>query len=142
MTRARLTRLPDWPERLADYIARHRAARFDWGACDCALFAAGDVQVVTGCDVLPARWSSRADAVRLLRAAGGLVAAVDAVLPRLASPALAQRADIVLVQASAQRPARRWLAVCDGARAWAPAREGLQPAPLAAAVCAWGVGHG
>lgn len=136
-----MTRLADWPERLARYIAAHRAAAFDWGTCDCALFAAGDVQAITGADVLPARWSNRVDAARLLRAAGGLVAAVDAVLPRLAAPSLAWRGDIVLVQ-SAQRPARRWLAVCDGARAWAPSRAGLVAAPVAAAVMAWGVGHG
>lgn len=137
-----LRRLPDWPERLADYLARSRTAVFAWGSTDCACFAAGDVLAITGCDVLPGRWADRAEAVRILREQGGLVAAVDAALPRLPSPAYAQRGDVVLVQASVPR-GRRWLAVCDGARAWAPGPAGLVAVPMTHAVHAWGVGrHG
>ena len=137
-----LRRMPDWPERLAEYLEQHRGALFGWdGGRDCAHFAAGAVRAVTAQDVLPCGWSSREEAVRLLRAAGGLVAAIDAVLPRLPSPALAQRADIALMQ-SPERPARRWLAVCDAGRAWAPSRAGLLAAPMSMAVHAWGVGHG
>lgn len=138
-----LTRLPEWPERLAEYLEQHRGALFGWdGERDCAHFAAGAVRAVTSQDVLPCGWSSREEAVRLLRNAGGLVAAVDAVLPRLQSPTFAQRADIVLMQEPAGNPARRWLAVCDGSRAWAPSRSGLLAASMTAAVHAWGVGHG
>lgn len=139
-----LTRLPDWPERLAAYLAEHRPHRFAWGAHDCVSFAAGAVVAITGGQVLPARWANCAEAARQLRQAGGLAAAVDQVLPRLAAPALAQRGDIVLAQqpVASGRARRQWLAVADGARWWAPSREGLFCGPMAAALIAWRVGHG
>lgn len=133
-----MTRLPDWPERLADYVARHRGLVFGWGPRDCAHFAAGAVAAITAQDVLPCAWSSRDEAVRILRASGGLVAAVDAVLPRLAGPLLAQRGDVVMLRAP---QSRRWLAVCDGAVAWAPGADCLVAVPMAQAVHAWGVGR-
>lgn len=132
------TRLPDWPERLAAYLARHRAAVFAWGAHDCARFAAGAVGALTGHPVPLPAWADKSAAVAALRACGGLVAGVDAVLARLPAPALAWRGDVVLAQAGR----RRWLAVCDGVHAWAPGPQGLVAVPLAQAVQAWAVGHG
>lgn len=135
------TRLPDWPERLADYLASMRGVVFEWGANDCAVFAAGAVLAITGHYVLPATWCDRDEAMNLLRDLRGLVPAVDAALPRLATPALAQRGDVVLVEATDRGPRRRWLAVCDGAQAWAPGSNGLVAVPMAWAVHAWGVGR-
>ena len=139
-----MTRLPDWPERLAAYLAQQRPHRFAWGVHDCAIFAAGAVSTITGRQGLPAQWSSLAEAVRQLRAAGGLPAAVDQVLPRLAVPSLAQRGDVVLVQqpVAAGRARRQFLAVADGPRCWVPSVTGLHSLPIALAVTAWGVGHG
>lgn len=137
-----LRRLHDWPERLAAYLARQLNTRFEWGTHDCVLFAAGAVQAITGAQVLPVQWASRAAAAQALRSRGGLVAAVDGVLPRIASPAHAWRGDVVLVTAPMGGAARRWLAVCDSGRWWAPAPAGLSCGPMAQAVQAWGVAHG
>ncbi len=48
-----LQRLPDWRVRLTDYLNRVARLRFRPGRHDCALFAAGAVQAMTGID--PAR---------------------------------------------------------------------------------------
>lgn len=138
-----LQRLPDWPERLAAYLHQHRHVAFNWGSTDCARFAAGAVLATTGRDVLQQfSWADKTTAVRQLRQAGGLRAAVGKVLPPLASPAWAQRGDVLLVQASAPagRLLRRWLAVADGNRWLAPDAAGLCAGPISMAVMAWGVG--
>lgn len=144
MSAATITRLPDWPERLAAYLLANAGRRFAWGAHDCVRFAAGAVQTITGRDLLPADWADRTGAARLLRALGGLPAAVGSVLPELPGPALAQRGDVLLVAApvAGGRALRRWLAVADGARWWVPGPAGLTCGPAALAVRAWGVGHG
>lgn len=138
-----LHRLPDWPERMAAYLARHAATPFAWGQHDCVRFAAGLVHAITGVDLLPADWHTRTEAAQVLRRFGGLVPAVDGVLPRLPAPAAAWRGDVLLVQASAPAGGRRrWLAVADGARWWAPSPQGMTHGPLAQAELAWGVAHG
>lgn len=137
-----LRRLPAWPERLAEHLRRNADAPFGWGVNDCCRFAAGAVAAITGCEVLPLTWANRAEAVQALRQLGGLVQAVDSVLPRLPSPAHAWRGDVVLVQTSERHGCRRrWLAVADGDRWWAPSPEGLVHGPLSQAVLAWEVGH-
>lgn len=140
-----LRRLADWPERLHAYLQRHAATPFAWGMHDCARFAAGAVQAITAHDVLPADWRTRADAVTVLRALGGLVPAVDAALPRLARVGLAWRGDVVLVQTPALQGApgarRRFLAVVDGGRWWSPGPDGLVLGPMSHAVQAWEVRH-
>jgi hypothetical protein len=144
MTAAALQRLPDWPERLADYLAAMRPHRFAWGTHDCVRFAAGAIAATTGAQVLRWQWASMADAARVLRQLGPLPVAVGAVLPALAAPALAQRGDVVLVQAPvhAGRAVRQWLAVADGPHWWVPSVTGLASGPMALATRAWGVGHG
>ena len=127
-------RLPDWPERLAAHIARHRATPFAWGAHDCVGFAFGAVQAITGAAQPLLSWPDKAGAVALLRGFGGLVPGLDALLPRVPL-AHVQRGDLLLLK----HGARRWLAVCDGAHAWAPAAHGLLPADPAGATHAWGV---
>ena len=139
-----LRRLPDWPERLAAYLAAMRPHRFAWGTHDCVQFAGGAVQAVTGQQVLALQWASMAEAVRLLRSIGTLAQAVGQVLPELAGPALAQRGDVVLVQAAVHngRAVRQWLAVADGTLWWVPSATGLACGSMALAQRAWGVGHG
>lgn len=134
-----LTRLPDWPERLALTIERARGVPFTWGEADCVSFAAAAVHAVTGADVLgPVRggWSSAGGAYRLLRRRGGLLAAVCSVVgsPR-PDVKLARRGDVLLI--GAQHP---WLAVCDGTRWWAPARTGLVSGATAKANWFWPIG--
>lgn len=138
-----LRRLPDWPEHLAAYLAEQRPHRFEWGTHDCATFAAGAVAAITGGPEFRAPWFDAADAVRMLRTFRGLAHAVDLALPRLQSPALAQRGDVVLAQhpVADGRARRQFLAVADGPRCWVPSVTGLQSVPMALAVQAWGVGH-
>lgn len=136
-----LRRLPDWPERLAGHIAQHRATPFAWGGHDCVRFAAGAVQATTGHWPLALQWPNAAAAARLLRQLGGLAAAVDGVLPRLATPALAQRGDILLVQGAEHGRTRQWLAVADAGGWWCPAATGLVRGRPEFAAIAWGVGH-
>lgn len=138
-----MRRLPGWPERLAEHFRQHRDTPFGWGGNDCCHFAARAVAAITGLELLPTTWACRAEAVRELRQRGGLVRAVDGVLPRLHSPAAAWRGDVVLVQASAHDGLRRqWLAVADGTRWWAPSPAGLTHGPMSQASIAWGVAHG
>ena len=46
-----LTRTPDWPEKLADYIHKNLRTPFKWGSFDCCLFACGAVLAITGTDL-------------------------------------------------------------------------------------------
>jgi hypothetical protein len=144
MTRPTLRRLPDWPERWAAYLVAMRPHRFAWGSHDCARFAAGAVQAITGQPATTLQWSGPADAARLLRRLGTLADAVGQVLPELATPSLAQRGDVVLVRAPVHggRAVRQWLAVADGPHWWVPSATGLASGPMALAHRAWGVGHG
>ncbi|MDO5704031.1 MAG: hypothetical protein Q4G49_03030 [Paracoccus sp. (in: a-proteobacteria)] len=51
-------RLYDWEARLSDYICRVAKTPFEYGVHDCALFAAGGVEAVTGSN--PAvKWAGR-----------------------------------------------------------------------------------
>lgn len=139
-----LRRLPDWPERLADYLAAMRPHRFAWGTHDCVRFAAGAVHAITGQEPTALQWQGAGDAARLLRRLGTLADAVGQVLPELATPALAQRGDVVLVRAGVHggRAMRQWLAVADGPHWWVPSATGLASGPMQMAHRAWGVGHG
>lgn len=138
-----LRRLPDWPERLHAYLQRHAATPFAWGEHDCARFAAGAVQAITGCDVLPATWRDKAQAAAALRKLGGLLPAMDAALPRLPRVGMAWRGDVLLVQQPMpQGGNRRWLAVADGGRWWGPGPKGMVLGPMSQAVQAWEVRHG
>ena len=79
-------RLYDWEARLAQYVARVAREGFLLGRHDCALFAAGGVEAVTGTDPA-ASWRGAYDTlaggVRLIRAAGfdDHIAAAEALHP-------------------------------------------------------------
>lgn len=45
-----MTRLPDWRRRLAVYLNQSAAEPFEPGKADCALFAAGCIEAMTGTD--------------------------------------------------------------------------------------------
>lgn len=134
-----LQRLPDWPRRFVDFLEARAGAVFSWGANDCVLFSADCVVAVTGIDPLThlrGRWADGHGAARALRQAGGLHAAVTSVLGApLPTPALAQRADVLLIETEYQ-----FLAVCDGDRWACPSGGGLLRGPMAEATHAWRVG--
>jgi hypothetical protein len=127
-----MQRLPEWRARFA---AARRAASvrpFAFGTHDCALWARDVVLAITGTDLraeFPGAYSTAAEGIRLLRAAGyadhfALVAArFDPMpMPRL------RLGDLVVVEINAERALAAWA----GGRlvlAVAPDR-GLSPVPV------------
>ncbi len=97
---ARPDRLPGWEGALARVIAQASSRSFVYGEWDCALFVARAVLAVTGRDLRP-DWSyeTRADGVRLMRAAGyrDHVAYFRAHCGCLESPRLALPGDIAVM---------------------------------------------
>jgi hypothetical protein len=131
-------RFEDWPRRLDELIARNLTRPCVYGTHDCCLWAAADVEALTGRDPgaeYRGTYASPLAAARLLKSLGGLDALADRWLPRLPSPRLAQRGDVVAIQ-SESGPA---LAVNIGARIAAVSAEGLTFLPAAAALNAWRV---
>jgi hypothetical protein len=147
-----MTRLPDWPERLAETLQRRAQRPFTWRrGGHCAALAAEAVHALTGrWPALPVVDTEHAAAMAVRALGGSLAAAVDRQLPRLATPWLAWRGDVLLLQApeGVQTPAQgaRWgglaLGVADGERAHVVAAKGLAAVPAAWAVAGWAVGHG
>lgn len=94
-------RRADWRSRLAQYLAAVAHRPFRPGQHDCALFAAGAVEAMTGADLASAwRGSYRRleDGLAALQAAGfeGLPALAAACFPEVA-PALAQAGDLAVL---------------------------------------------
>lgn len=91
-------RKSDWEPALAGYIAQHRNAALEWGVLDCAKFAAGAVQAMTGVNPMREfKYRSEAGAWRSLKKNGfaSLADAMDAKFPRIPK-ALAGRGDVVM----------------------------------------------
>lgn len=102
---------------------------------DCVSFAAACVLAQTGTDLLagmPA-WRSRKQAMALAGAEGGLEAALDARLPRVA-PALAQRGDIAGIDDPLFGVR---LMVIEGATLVGPGTRGLERLPRSVMTRAW-----
>lgn len=132
-------RLADWPERLADYIEARRGVPFAWGVNDCAHFAAGALQALTGADPLGAwrgRWADEAQAQQVLQALGGIAWAARQLLGRpLRHPALAPRGAVVC----ARMAGVPILGVLLGPVWCAPGAHGLEFRPAHEVRLAWGV---
>lgn len=137
-----LQRLPDWRLRLDAFVTERLARPFEWGAHDCALFAADAVLAITGHDLAVGLRGLRArQALRHLQAVGGVAGLVPPCLAPLAGPQLAFEGDLAMIE-QAGSGLRRWaLGVVAHGGVIGPARAGLAIAPRAAAVQAWGVGH-
>lgn len=123
-------------EALVALIEGRSATPFAWGPNDCVTFAAHAVRAQTGVNPLKGlgrhRWRSAKGAARALAAHGGLEAAVDGVLPRIA-PAMAHRGDVGLVEIDG----RASLVVFEGATVVGPGLEGLERLPRSAVRAAW-----
>jgi hypothetical protein len=131
-----MKRREDWAEALADYLDARRDVPFAWGENDCASFAAGAVQAMTGEALQIPQVESAAAYLHFLRDHGPLDAIVDDTLgERLPSPAFAQRGDVVLLFLDE----RATLGVCIGVEAAAPGPDGMLTVPMAAASAAWRV---
>ncbi|NRB19956.1 MAG: hypothetical protein HRU33_21015 [Rhodobacteraceae bacterium] len=120
-------RLPDWRPRLSAYLAENGARAFRPGFHDCALFAAGAVEAMTGTDAA-AQWRgtyrSLEDGQSLLQRAGysDHVALVAAYLSEV-HPSQAAVGDLAALPGSDGRPA---LGVVQGASVYV-----LQPSGMA-----------
>lgn len=120
-----IERLPDWEQRLHDYVAALEGSTFSWGTLDCALFAAGAVLAQTGVDLAAdfrGRYRTARGSVRALRrfGAGTLEATIAARLPAI-EPAFAQRGDVVMVGGIAGvcvGPRALFVGEVDGAPGW------------------------
>lgn len=117
-------RVANWHVHLSALFNERRHTPFAWGGNDCCLFAADCAWAITGTD--PAAtlrgYSSELEAARVLRDNGGLAGIMDARYPRLASPRLAQRGDVVIATGD---DGREVLAVVAGEFAWCPGPHGL-----------------
>jgi len=93
-------RAGDWEAALGAFLAACEGRPYAWGEHDCALFAAGAVQAMTGADPAAAfrgRYRSKRGAAKALRelGAGTLEATIDGLFETI-TPAFAQRGDLVL----------------------------------------------
>lgn len=98
-------RRTDWRARLAQYVAAMAGQGFSYGALDCALFAAGAVEAMTGADLAAGyrgRYRTLTGGLRHLRAAGyaDQVALAAACFPEV-PPAYAAAGDLVALPGDA-----------------------------------------
>jgi hypothetical protein len=133
-----MTRFPEWPELLAEFVDRHRHQPFEWASNDCVLFASGWVQEATGEDPLGelrGAWTDMASAVRLLRDLGGLQAAITSKLGEPIPVGLAQRGDLALIE----REDERGVGIVIGADVAVLSESGVAFVKLNEAAAAWRV---
>jgi hypothetical protein len=115
---------------------------FRWGTNDCALFAADAVRDTTGVDLAVdlRGYSTARQALRIIRACGGLPAIATRALGEPIPSTYACTGDVALVPAS-NTGKRLALAVCVSAeKAASPGADGLQFVPMHHAHCVWRVG--
>lgn len=137
-----IERLPDWEQRLSEYImALSDDPVFIWGERDCAMAAADAVLAMTGVDILAAfrgKYSTAAGSVRALKryGTGDLRTTFDTLLPERPI-GMARRGDVVMHEGA--------IGICMGAFALFVGAEngtdGLLRVPRAEWSHAWGVGE-
>ncbi len=134
-----ISRVPDWRLRLDAYLTSRLYMPFGWGVNDCALFAAGDVEALTGHDPASSLRGhcSALQAARFVRGSGGLAAIATAALGHPVRADEARQGDIVRMP----QGAFDMLAVCiDDNVVAAPMHEGMGLLPRNLALQAWSVG--
>lgn len=126
-------RAHDWEARLFAAVDAARAAPFEWGTHDCALFVADVVLAMTGHDYaadLRGQYRTQAGALRLL-AAAPLRARMDALFTSI-DVRMAQRGDAVMDGSGA-------LGVCLGEYAAFVGQSGIEMQTTLGAEMAWRV---
>ncbi|WP_298195527.1 hypothetical protein [Novosphingobium sp.] len=126
-------RKADWETALAEYLAGQGGAVFAWGERDCAMFAAGAVEAMTGIDPaaqIRGRYNSVTGAARVLKRAGAdsLGAWVSARFAEV-PPVFAHRGDLVMVDGS--------LGICAGAGAWFVGEDNGAPGLISRPMLEW-----
>lgn len=135
-----MSRAANWESALSAYLTEHENAQFVWGACDCALFAAGAVIAMTGVDVAAAyrgRYSTAIGSARaLVRFGQGTLEATFSAVFEPRPIGFARRGDIVMYQGA--------IGICIGAHALFLRREedgpGLERIERHLWTHAWSVG--
>lgn len=133
-----MKRRNDWPERLYAYLDLKRTIPFEWGANDCAHFAADAIVQMTDEDVLDAlrgKWTNAREALEEIERLGGLEAAATRLLGDTKAPSFAQRGDLVLFESAG----RSLFGIAVGPHIAAPGESGLVLMPFDSAKCAWTV---
>jgi len=132
----------DWPSRLLRAVEEHRCKPFSWGESDCCLFVCDCILAMTGHD--PAapfrgRYRTALGAYRALRryCGGGLGEIAAACGYAEVSPSMAQRGDVVLVNAPECQPGGKALGICLGVHIATQSAFGLIFEPRARALRAW-----
>lgn len=147
-----ISRLSDWPERLAVYLKAAEGRPFCWGGRDgghdCVLHALGAAEAITGIDVTSAlrgTYDGALGAARRMKALYGsarLEEAAEAFRGRWAGeripPLLAQRGDIVL--ADVPQPSLGVVGLGGRTAGFAAEAGGLLHVPLRLCRLAWRVG--
>ena len=144
-------RLPDWRPRLVAYLARITATPFAYGTHDCALFAAGAVEAMTGEDLAApyrGRYGSLKGGLKCLAKAGAAdhVALIRARCDQIA-PAFAAVGDIAVIGPEAAisagtsrvAPGPAALGIFEGEHIVVLREEGLGFVPRATATLAFRV---
>lgn len=128
----------EWHEALDAYVLAREESLFSWGCNDCCSFAADWVLMVRGSD--PMRdlrgYDDARKAFALLRAEGGLRAAVERRMGDSVLGAMARAGDVALVRHGDNR---RSMGICVGPHIVAPSHRKLAALPLSAAEVAWRV---
>ena len=132
-------RRPDWRPRLVAYIEEVRARPFSYGSHDCALFAAGAVEAVTGDDLAVAwrgNYGSLKEGLTRLQEVGAAdhLAVVSSFLEPV-QPAFAQVGDIAVLVA----PGIPALGIFEGEMILVLREDGLGRVPREAATQAFRV---
>lgn len=131
-----LKRLPDWPERLSRYVEANANRVFRWGTFDCAQFANGAVEAMTGQAV--ARCNCYTDSKEAREIMG---CSIPRFVSRIArqqgwrkiKPAAAMRGDVVI----AKQSNRLTVAVAMGKFCLSPGIHHLMKLPLTEVRLAW-----
>jgi len=123
-----MTRLPGWLDRLHAYVEDVRHRPYEAVRHNCALFAAGGIQAITGLDPVAelgmARPGSELAVARLLRDAGGVEGLAARFFGRAADgPLTARRGDVVIKPGEAGNT----LGICMGDHALFLTRDRARP---------------
>lgn len=115
---------------LAEYITSNLKREFEWGNFDCVLFAAGWVTHATGGDPLAdvKKWKSERQALRGIKAVGGLEKALDERFTRI-NPNFAKDGDLALYKGA--------VCIFSGPHIVGPNKNGLEFINRMEAECAW-----
>lgn len=123
---------------IAGLLAEYQRAPFEWGRFDCCQFVRAALRVTAGRDIEIRPYRTERGAARALAALGGYDGAMRRYGARpLARPLMAQRGDVVLVEAPGLFEGA--LALCTGQMAHAAGPDGLSAVPQPKWLRAWRV---